>query len=48
MWKNPKRNLVKDVHRLAHLGFRVEGSPNGGVVVHHYSESSLVVLVKSK
>ena len=27
---------------------RLEGSPNGGPIVHHNSESSLVVEVKSK
>ena len=43
-----KRNLVKDVHRLACLSVRFEGSPNGDVAVHHNSESSLVVEVKSK
>ena len=43
-----KKNLVKDVHRLARLGVRLEDSPNGGFMVHHNSESSLVVEVKSK
>ena len=42
-----KRNLVKDVHRLARLGVRIEYSPIGGLVVCHNSES-LVVEVKSK
>ena len=42
------RNLVKDVHKLARLGFQIEDYPNGGVVVHHNSESSFVVEVKSK
>ena len=40
--------VVKDVHRLAHLGVILEDSPNGGFMVHHNSESSLVVEVKSK
>ncbi|XP_069147980.1 uncharacterized protein [Solanum lycopersicum] len=43
-----KRNLVKKVHRLARLGIQIEDSPIGGIVVHHNSESSLVVKVKSK
>ena len=43
-----KKNLVNDVHRLARLGVRLEDSPNGGFMVHHNSESSLVVKVKSK
>ena len=43
-----KRNLVKDVPRMAHLGVRIEDSPNGGLVVQHNSESSFVVEVKSK
>ena len=43
-----KRNIVKDVHRLDHLGVQIEDSPIGGVVVRHNSESSLVVKVKSK
>ena len=43
-----KRNLVKDVHRLGHLGVRVEDSPMGGLVVRRNSESSFVVEVKSE
>ena len=39
---------MKDIHRLACLGVRLEDSPNGGFVVHHNSDSSLVVEVKSK
>ena len=42
-----KKDLVKDVHRLARLGVRLEDSPYGGMV-HHNFESSLVVEVKSK
>ena len=30
------------------MGVSVEDSPNGGFIVHHNSESSLVVEVKSK
>ena len=43
-----KKDLVKDFHRLAKLGVRLEDSPNGGFMVHHYYESSLVVKVMSK
>ena len=39
---------MKDVHRLARLGVRIEDSPNGCFMVHHNSDSSLVVEVKSK
>ena len=43
-----KRDLTKEVHRLARLGVRLECSPNGGAIVHHNSKSSLMVEVKSK
>ena len=43
-----KKDLVKDVHRLAILDVMLEDSPNGGFMVHHNSELSLVVEVKSK
>lgn len=43
-----KKVLVKDVHRFARLGVRLEDSPNGGFMTHHKSESSLVVEVESK
>ena len=43
-----KKELVKNVHRLARLGVRLKDSPNGGFMVHHNSDSSLVVEVKSK
>ena len=43
-----KKDLAREVHRLARLGVRLEGSPNGGAIVHHNSESSLMVEVKSK
>ena len=43
-----KKYLVKDVLKLVCLGVRLEDSPNGGFMVHHNSESSLVVEVKSK
>ena len=43
-----KKDLVKDVHKLDLLGVRLEDSPEEGFMVHHNSESSLVVEVKSK
>ena len=43
-----KKDLVKDVHRLARLGVRLDDSPNGGSMVYNNSKSSLVVDVKSK
>ena len=43
-----KKDLVKDVHRLATLGVRLEDSPHGGFMVHHNSESFLLVEMKSK
>ena len=39
---------MKDVNSLARLCVRLENCLNGGFVVHHNSESSLVVKVKSK
>ena len=39
--------LVKDVHRLAHLGVILEDYPNDGFIVHHNSELSLIVEVQS-
>ena len=43
-----KKDLVKDVHRLARLDVRLEDSPKGGFTIRHNSDSSLVVEVKSK
>ena len=43
-----KNDLVKEVHMLDRLELRLEGSPNRGSIVHHNSNSSLVVEVKSK
>ena len=43
-----KKPIVKDVHRLAHLGVRIEDSPIVGVVVCHNFKSSLVVEMNSK
>ena len=45
---NVKKEFVKEVHILARLGVRLEDSPKEGSMVHHNSESSLVVEVKSK
>ena len=39
---------MKNVHTLARLFVRLEDSPNGGFMVHHNYDSSLVVEVKSK
>ena len=33
-----KKDLMKDVHRLARLGVRLEDSLNGGFMVHHNFE----------
>ena len=38
-----KKGLVKDIHRLAQLGVRLEDSPKDSFMVHYKSESSLVV-----
>ena len=43
-----KKDLVKKVHRLAHVGVRLEDSPKGGSMIHQNTVSSLVVEVKSK
>ena len=43
-----KKDLVKDVHRLARLGVRLKDSVNGGFMIHHNFESSFMVEVKSK
>ena len=41
-----KKELVKDMHRLARLGSRLVKSTSGGVSVNPSSESSLVLEVK--
>ncbi|WMV24573.1 hypothetical protein MTR67_017958 [Solanum verrucosum] len=46
--EDEKKKLVRDVHRLARLGVQLVDSTKGGVMVHHGSESSFVVDVKSK
>ena len=42
-----KKDLVRDDQRFSRLGIRLEDSPNCGFMVHHNSDSSLVVEVKS-
>ena len=44
--EDEKKELAKEVHRLARLGVRLVDSTCGGVLVHPSSESSLVVEVK--
>ncbi|XP_015161952.1 uncharacterized protein, partial [Solanum tuberosum] len=46
--EDEKKELVCDVHRLARLGVQLVDSTKGGFMVHHISESSFVVDVKSK
>lgn len=43
-----KRELVREVHRLARLGVQLVHSTKGGVMVHNGSESSFVMHMKSK
>ena len=43
-----KRELDKDVHRLARLGVRLMDSIEGGIMVNNDIESSLVSEVKEK
>ncbi|WMV40996.1 hypothetical protein MTR67_034381 [Solanum verrucosum] len=43
-----KRELVRDVHRLARLGVQLVDSTKGGVIVHNGSKLSLVADVKAK
>ena len=44
--EDEKKELAKDVHRLARLGERLVDSPSGGFSVRPRYESSLVVEVK--
>ena len=44
--EDEKKELVKEVHRLARLGVRLVDSTSGGVSVQPSSESSLIVEVK--
>ncbi|WMV37778.1 hypothetical protein MTR67_031163 [Solanum verrucosum] len=43
-----KKELVRDIHRLAWLGVQLVDSTKGGVMVHNGSESSFVADVKAK
>ncbi|WMV19080.1 hypothetical protein MTR67_012465 [Solanum verrucosum] len=43
-----KKELAKDVHKLARLGVKLMDSNEGGVVVMNGAESSLVSKVKEK
>ncbi|KAH0685610.1 hypothetical protein KY290_017106 [Solanum tuberosum] len=43
-----KKELVRDVHRLARLGIQLVDSTKGGVMVHNGSKSSFVTDVKAK
>ena len=43
-----KKELVKDVHRLARLGVRLMSISDSGVIVQNGAELSLVVEVKEK
>ena len=43
-----KRDLAKNVHRLARLGVRLMGFKDGGIVMMNEFESTLVLEVKDK
>ena len=46
--EDEKKELVKDVHRLARLGVRLVDSSDGSVTIQNGSESSLMEDVKAK
>ena len=46
--EDERKELVKDVHRLAHLGVRLIRISENGVIVKNGAELSLVVEVKEK
>ena len=46
--KEEKKELVKDVHRLARLGVRLVDSSDGSVSIQNGSETSLMKDVKAK
>ncbi|KAH0655603.1 hypothetical protein KY285_030485 [Solanum tuberosum] len=46
--EDKKKELVRDMHRLARLGVHLVDSTKGGVTVHNGSESSFVMDVKVK
>ena len=43
-----KKEMVKDIHRLANLGVRLFDSKNGRVFFHELAKSSLCAEVKEK
>ena len=45
--EDEKKELVGDVHRLAHIGVLLMDSTKGSVMVHNGSESSYVMDVNS-
>ena len=48
MFEEERKELVKDVHRLTHLGVRLMSISDSGVTVQNGAEPSLVVEVKEK
>ena len=48
MFRKKRKDLVKDVHRLARLGVRLMSISDSAVTVQNGEESSLVVEVKEK
>ena len=43
-----KKDLAREVHRLARFAVRLKSSLDGDAIVHHNTDSSLVVEVNSK
>ncbi|WMV09384.1 hypothetical protein MTR67_002769 [Solanum verrucosum] len=43
-----KKELVREVHRLAHLGVQLMDSTKCGIMVQNDSESSIICVVKAK
>ena len=43
-----KKEMVKDIHRLANLGVRLLNSKDGGVIINELAKSSLCAEVKEK
>ncbi|XP_070013170.1 uncharacterized protein [Nicotiana sylvestris] len=43
-----KRQLTREIHQLAYLGFRLVDSGNGGVVLQNTTKSSLIAEVKER
>ena len=48
MLRKKRKELVKDVHRLARLGVRLISISDSGVIVQNEAESSLIEEVKEK